>query len=297
MNFRQISKTPQLIVLLTFISLVSCKKSILSSTGSNESNAATLSDTSTSAENAYYDVLNTAFVGVSDNSSVWSTNLIHPGQTSTFSTEGNGLSHLGCAIYSIDDTIPGHYPKTMSLDFGAGCSSGDGIVRKGKITYLFTGSIFKPNSSITVTFSQYAVNGYGIQGAYQITNNSSIANGITFTTKVTNGIITYPDASNFHYNHNRTYTMTAGASTPSIISDDVYSISGNSSFSASDGSSLVSTITTPLVKAVSCHYVSAGVVSFVYDNAFNGTIDFGNGTCDNLATLKVGSISRIITLR
>ena len=236
MNVRHIYKTPQLIVLLTFICLVSCKKSIISSTGSNESSAATLSDTSTSAENAYYDVLNTAFVGVSDNSSVWSTTLIHQGQTSTFSTEGNGLSHQGCAIYSIDDTVQGHYPKTMSLDFGAGCSSGDGIVRKGKISYLFSGSLFTPNSSITVTFNQYSVNGYWIQGAYQITNNSSIANGISFTTKVTNGIITYPDATNFHYNHNRTFTMTAGASTPSIISDDVYSISGNSSFSKSDGS-------------------------------------------------------------
>ena len=42
--------------------------------------------------------------------------------------------------------------------------------------------------------------------------------------------------------------MTAGSATPFDISDDVYTISGNSSFSNSDGSSLVCTITTPLVK-------------------------------------------------
>jgi len=47
---------------------------------------------------------------------------------------------------------------------------------------------------------------------------------------------------------------------------------------------------------VICHNVSAGIVSFVYDNSVSGTIDFGNGDCDNQAVVKVGNIEKTITL-
>jgi len=298
MNFRTIATMGKIIALIALTSLASCKKDGTSS-GSNESNAANLTDSSSGADLAYYDVLNNAFVGFSDNSTVWNASTPHKGQTTTFSTEVQNITnHLGCAIYTIDDTIPGEYPKTMTLDFGTGCTSVDGILRKGKLIYVFSDPLLVPGATATVTFDQYMVNGYGVLGAYTITNNSSEVNGISFNTQVTNGIVTYPGGSNFHYNANRTYTMTAGSATPYDITDDIYSVAGNSSFAASDGSSLVCTITTPLVKAVACHNIGSGVVSFVYDQVVNGTLDFGDGGCDNQAVLKIGAnITRNITLK
>ena len=72
MNFRLIKKsTGKLIALAALISLASCKKDI--SKASQDSPAATLSDSSTAADNMYNDVLNNAFVGFSDNASVWET--------------------------------------------------------------------------------------------------------------------------------------------------------------------------------------------------------------------------------
>jgi hypothetical protein len=216
--------------------------------------------------------------------------------TMSTATEGTGSGHLSCANYTISDSVHGHYPKTLTLDFGTGCSSIDGVLRKGKVIYTFSGPLFTPGTTVSVSFNQYTVNGYGIQGAYAISNNST-QNGISFTTLVTNGIITYPDATNFHYSHNKTYTQTAGASTPFDISDDVYAVSGNSAFSSSDGSSLVLNVTTPLVRKFTCVNITQGVVSFVYNQGISGTIDFGDGTCDNAAELKVGNITRTITLR
>jgi hypothetical protein len=297
MNFRPIATAGKLIALITIISLASCKKDD-SPISSKESNAANLSDSSTAADNAYYDVLNNAFVGFSDNSAVWSESSIRSGKTTTLSTKEDGTgTNLSCALYTIDDTVPGVYPKTMTLDFGSGCTSADGIIRKGKITYVFSNALLLPGSTATVTFNQYVVNGFGLQGAYTITNNSSEQLGLVLNTQVTNGIISYPSTLNYHYNSNKTYTMTAGLATPYDISDDVYSITGNSAFSASDGSSLVFNVTTPLVKAVSCHNISKGIMSFVYDQAVDGTMDFGDGTCDNLATVTVGTISRSVLLR
>ncbi len=297
MNFRPIATTGKLIALITIISLASCKKDA-SPISSKESNAASLSDSSTAADNVYYDVLNNAFVGFSDNSTVWSESSVRSGKTTTLSTKEDGAgTNLSCAIYTIDDTIPGSYPKTLTADFGTGCTSADGIIRSGKITYVFSGPLLLPGVTAAVTFNKYVVNGFGVQGVYTITNNSSEQIGISFNTQVSNGIITYPSTLNYHYNANKTYTMTAGSGTPFDISDDVYSVTGNSAFSDSYGSSIVFNVTTPLVKAVSCHNISKGVVSFVYNQAVDGTIDFGDGTCDDLATVTVGTISRSVILR
>jgi hypothetical protein len=299
MNFRPLKTAGKMIALTAMISLVlgSCKKSDVSNvTASNDSKAATLSDSSTVAENVYYDVLNNAFVGYSDN--VSSMGVSQSGKTTTLSTgtEGTGTGHLSCANYTISDSVHGHYPKTLTLDFGTGCASIDGILRTGKLIYTFNGPLFTPGTTVSVSFNQYTVNGYGIQGQYAITNNST-QNGVSFTTLVTNGILTCPDATNFHYSHNKTFTQTAGASTPFDISDDVYAVSGNSAFSSSDGSSLVLNVTTPLVRNFTCLNITQGVVSFVYNQGISGTIDFGDGACDNSATLKVGNITRTITLR
>ena len=301
MNFRFFKIAGKLITLVAVISMASCKKDSSTSNSTN-TNAATLSDSSTVADNSYYDVLNNAFVGFADNSTVWSSSTLHSGKTSTFSTEhteGVNTGNLSCAIYTLSDTVQGEYPKTLTLDFGTGCTSADGVVRTGKLIYLFSGPLLFPGTTASVTFTNYTVNGYGLQGTYSITNTSSDSTGISISTQVINGIITYPDATNYHYSHNRTYTMIAGSSTVFDISDDVYSITGNSSFSNSEGSSIVWTIASasPLIKAINCRYISKGVVNFTYNQSVNGSIDFGDGTCDNAATITIGSLQQPITLR
>jgi hypothetical protein len=296
MKFRPIATRTKLIALVSLISLASCKKDVTSA-GSNDSNAASLSDSSTAADNVYYDVLNTALVGTSDNISVWSSSAAHAGKTTTLSTDAISTAHLGCAIYSIDDSLPDSYPKTLTLNFGTGCTSADGIIRKGIIKYYFTGPLLVPGDTVTAIFQNYVVNGYGIQGAYTIVNTSTQLIPVAFTTRVTNGIITYPNATNYHYSHYKSFALTSGFATPANITDDVYSITGNSAFSSSDGTSLVFNVTTPLIRAISCPNVSAGVVGFMYDQSVSGTIDFGDGTCDNVATVTVGNIHRTIALR
>jgi len=298
MNFRLISTTGKIIALLAVISLASCKKDA-TATNSEQNNAANLTDSSTTADNMYYDVLNTAMVGFEDNSTVWNVTGTRTGNPTTLSTRVMGSGNIGCAVYSFDNSVPGEYPKTLTLDFGAGCISADGISRSGKVIYLFSGPIVSPGTTVGVTFVNYAVNGYGIQGEYSITNNSSDQVGISINTQVTNGIITYPNATNYHYSHNKTYIQTAGATTPFDISDDVYSISGTSSFSNTEGNTLVFTANplAPLEKAVICPNISKGVVAFSYNQSLSGTIDFGDGTCDKLATIFIGNYHSIINLR
>jgi hypothetical protein len=285
-----------MLALSGLIFATACKKDATKT--SQDASAATLSDSSTVADNAYNDVFVNAFYGYVDEMSYSASNGLHHGGTATNSTEVNTPAHWSCAQYTLATAQGGGYPITLTLDFGTdGCSSSiDGVLRKGKIIYVFSGPFLQPGTTVSASFDQYYVNGYGLQGTCSITNNST-ENGLSFSSQITNGIFTFPDLTNFHYSGNKTVVMTGGASTPFDPTDDVYSITGNSNFSASDGSSLVSNITSALVKKFNCPYISAGVISFTFDQVTKGTIDFGDGTCDHTATLVVGSINATINLR
>ncbi|HEY4156424.1 MAG TPA: hypothetical protein VGM24_13375 [Puia sp.] len=298
MRFRSVYLSGKILAISALFFTTSCKKDIGNSLKSDDAAAASISDSSTVADNAYNDVFVNAYYGYSDNLLTGGSGVLRQGGTTTNAVGVMNHIYLSCASYTVDTTQGTGYPITLTLDFGAdGCSNSiDSIRRQGKIIYVFTGPLVLPGSSVSATFDHYFVNGYGLQGSCTITNTTTLA-GFSFTSQVSNGIFTFPDLTNFHYSGNKTITLTAGSGTPYNVLDDVYSITGNSNFSASDGTSLVSTVSTPLTKAFICPYVSAGVISFVFNQSLNGTIDFGDGTCDHSAELAVGSITRQINLR
>ena len=282
-------------------SMSSCKKdNNTGSSPSNDSTAANQSASSISADNAYDDVFQTAIQTGYDNNIAYRVSLPENGQvqsnavhSKSGSTVSNGVN--GCAIYTVSPNDTTTFPKTITVDFGTGCTSSSGVTRKGIITYIYSGKLIYPGTTVSATFTNYSVNGYQLQGTYSITNNSSLS-GIAFTTKITDGQITFPDASTYTYSGNKTVTQTAGASTLIDPTDDVYSITGSGTF-GSNGNTLVNTISTPLSKAYTCKWVQSGIVSWTCNSNIKGTFDFGNGTCDANAVIKVGSITLNVTLQ
>ncbi len=214
-------------------------------------------------------------------------------------TEGEASSVNGrvesCATVTLSPADTVTFPKTMTIDFGSGCTSANGIVRKGKIIATLSGKIRKSGTTTAVSFSNYYVNDYHVEGTYSITTNSGNGNGVNFTTAVSGGKITYPDGATY-YNYSGTHTLaqTGGIGTVAIA-DDVFSWTGGFTTSSSAGKSLTVSITSPLVKSMSCKNIISGVQAFTY-NVVSGTINYGDGTCDNQATLTVGSKTQTITL-
>jgi len=278
-----------------------CKKdSNSSSSTTNETDAVSLSTSSATADNQYNDVLNMALETGVDGSTTATG--FSPGAYSGTSrpvqvTGGDGTSIPSCAVISVSPADTISYPKTVSIDFGTGCTDGNGVTRKGKITYVFSGKILSPGTTVSVTFDGYSVGGYQLAGAYSITNNSS-GNGVSFMTTITGGQITFPDASYYSYAGTRTVAQTAGAGTLTVL-DNVYSITGSHTYSSSAGKSLVDSITTPLVWQTTCRHIVSGVIGFTYSYngvTLNGTLDYGNGDCDSLATIKVGATTKTVGL-
>lgn len=302
MKINNFTKTILVAVIAIVTMITGCKKdnnnSSSTTTATDDSSASKLSGSSATADNAYNDVLQVAIESGWDNGIAFKSTSPSHGSVETNAahevTTVNGASFT-CASYVLTPG-DGSFPETLVVDFGQGCTSSDGITRTGKITYQFSGKLLAPGTTVSATFASYTVNGYQLEGTYSITNTSSLT-AVSFVTKVTGGKITFPDANYYTYAGTKTITMTAGMQTPSNLSDDVYSINGSNSFASAAGNTLTDSITTTLTKAYACRFIQSGIVSFSYNKNINGTLDFGNGNCDSLATIKVGALTGNVTLR
>ena len=256
------------------VMLHSCKKDKEEKTNNTQTEAVELSVANNIAETMYDDVFNVVLLD---------------GQANNVAGRGNS-----CATVTLNNSDPDTYPKIMTLDFGSGCTGFDGLTRKGKIIATLSGRIRTAGTSITISFDNYSVNDFKLEGEFSITNNSG-NNGLSFTTQTTNGKLTYPGGTLFYtHSGNHTLTQTAGAGTPSFL-DDSFSLTGSGTTTSSLGNSLTVNITTALVKKATCANVVSGVEQFTYNN-INGALDFGDGSCDNQALLTIGSYHQTVTL-
>jgi hypothetical protein len=263
--------------------LTSCKKES-AATAENE-NALQLSASQAAADNLYEDVYDVA-MDAADDAGIYA-------RTTQEAQAAERFTIPVCAVITVTPTGQNVFPKTVVIDFGAGCVNTTGITRKGKITYVFTGKLRTAGTTVSASFDNYMVNNYKVEGVYSILN-SSIGNGISFTTQISNGKITYPDGSFYNYSGNKTVTQTVGQGTANL-SDDEFTLSGLSNYSSSNGTSLTASITTPLVKRFSCKWIVSGVTRYTY-NALNMELNYGNGDCDNKATITMAGQTNEVLL-
>jgi len=200
-----------------------------------------------------------------------------------------------CATVTV--TPQNSFPKTIVIDFGtAGCTSIDGITRKGKINIILSDSVFHPGATAVMTFDNYYVSNFKVEGTITWTNTST-PNGISWTRQIENGKITIP-SGNYYWLHvgTKTVTQTAGAGTPLNLLDDIYSITGNHTVTNPAGKSRTAAITEALEKKTICHNVGKGKIRIEGPNHY-AIVDFGDGTCDRVATISIdGHAPRIILL-
>jgi hypothetical protein len=196
-------------------------------------------------------------------------------------------------------TITGSFPaKNIKIDFGTGCTGAYGVVRSGIINIVLTDSLRKTGSTATITYNNYFVNGFKKEGTIIWTNTTVAGSGTpSWRRQVQNGKITAPGGSFWLHTADINISQTAGANTPNNLTDDIFSIAGTRSITNPAGKSRTSTTLTALQKKASCGNIDKGTLQVQGTNHV-AVIDFGNGTCDNLATISIdGRTPRTILLR
>jgi hypothetical protein len=87
-----------------------------------------------------------------------------------------------------------------------------------------------------------------------------------------------------------------GHNTPFIWRDDVYMISGTHNVVASNGSTLSATATQALEFALNCYWIKSGVIEFQHSALPLIILDYGDGTCDDDATVTINGTTYNIKL-
>lgn len=268
-------KSALLMMLLGFVALTlpSCKKNEeITQTVDSEVATANDSEESESVSDEVGAITDQAYKG---NSIV--------GRSSAQESQLDALSN--CAVITID-TISN--PHIMTIDFGTtNCLCNDGKYRRGQIIVSFTGNYFAQGSVKTTTFNNFFRNDNKIEGTRTVTNLGLNANGnMAWSVSAVNMKVTRTNGQFHTWNSERTRTMVAGYNTTSW-NDDQYLITGNGSGVNANGLSYSANITTPLHRALSCHWIDSGVIAFTRSNGSTRTINFGSGTCDDQAVVTI----------
>lgn len=271
---------------VVLIGFASCKKTDSTSDSSEYESTFELSADQGIADNLTQDANDILNEVTSDKNLQGSGFIFDPNQSQNF---------VSCAAVTV--TPASGFPKTIIIDFGAnGCTSQSGVTRSGIISVNLTDSLRHSGSVATMTFSNYYVSGWKKEGTITWTNTS--ANGIKSWNRVcTDGRITAPGGVRYWlHSGSQVITQTAGSSTPSPL-DDVFTITGSSSVTNAAGINRTATILTPLQKKFICSNIDSGTVKIQGPNHY-ATINYGDGTCDNIATISIdGRPERTFQLR
>ena len=191
---------------------------------------------------------------------------------------------LSCATVTI---TPQHtFPKTIVIDFGTGCTSTDGVTRKGKINIILSDTVRHTGATAVMTFDGYHVQNFKVEGIITWTNTTS-QNGFSWSREIENGKITVPSGNYYWLHDGMTYvTQSAGMATPFNLLDDVFSITGTHTITNPNQVSRTATVTEALEKKTTCVHVSKGKIKIQGPNHF-AIVDYGDGTCDRTATISI----------
>ena len=198
-----------------------------------------------------------------------------------------------CATVTRDTTTN---PKTITIDFGTtNCTCSDGRVRRGKVLVSYTGKYREVGSHIEIGFDNYYVNDNHVEGTRTVDNLGFNADSNLVFHVVVDGTITKTDGTVIDWVCDRTREWIAGFDTDIRI-DDAYKVTGTASGTRSNGINFTAETVTPLIRKVSCHQFVSGQLRLTPSGKPERLIDFGNGDCDNEATVTINGNDYTIQL-
>lgn len=208
-------------------------------------------------------------------------------------TNSNSGSFLtNCA--TVNTVVDGD-SRTRTVDFGTtNCTLYNGNLVRGKIIINFINDFDALTRTINYTFENFYHNDRQVAGSRTVVK-TILQNGNRQATINLNMTVTYPNGNIYTRVGERVREFTEGYGT-TILTDNVFSITGNWKTTLPNGTLHSTTITKPLIVKWSCPNIVSGTISIVRTGA-PWILDYGNGECDNKATLSINGETQNFTLR
>ena len=183
--------------------------------------------------------------------------------------------------------------KTVTIDFGDGCELRNGNFVSGKIILEYERD---PGVSAmkSFEFDGFTFNDKSVEGSGSILREKANENGNPQSTRTGDVTVTWPDGTFANKNGTKVREMIEGQGT-SAWGDNVFLITGNWNFTKRNGTELSATILEALRKELACKFIVSGSVE-LQKNGNTAVLDYGDGACDDLATVTIGDVVREINL-
>ncbi|HAJ99241.1 MAG TPA: hypothetical protein DCM62_04375 [Bacteroidales bacterium] len=182
------------------------------------------------------------------------------------------------------------FPRTVTIVF-TNWKVGEQREKNGTIRIVHTGPMHRIGTTRTMTYENFSIGGNKIEGTKVITN----VDGLNLSVSLTGGKITFLDGTTITRTVTRNREWIAGMNTPRFIWDDEYRITGTVSGVNRAERPYSVQITKPLIRRMACLWIVEGIVLMTNGDR-NVILDYGTGTCDDLATVTANGETREITL-
>ncbi len=203
-----------------------------------------------------------------------------------------------CPVITIKRPEGALWPKTVTLDFGSGCTGFNDNTRSGKIIMVVTGPRLQKGSTRTITFENYYFNEMKVEGTKVFTNKDyNSSNNLVVSVELTGGKVTFPDGKTIERTVSHEREWTGGLLTPNIWDDECL-VTGEASGKTRNDVVYSNTIMTALHWKRACRFITEGIVKMERSNdEIPVTLDYGDGECDAKAVVTRGEQSKEILLR
>jgi len=174
----------------------------------------------------------------------------------------------------------------ITWEFDAnGCTMPNGNTYSGTVVITRDWNLTAQTISGSITFDQFYVNDINIEGGSNFTREINAA-GHPQITHSFDFTVTFPNGDVASRQGTRIREWIQGYSTP-VFSDDVFLVTGMTHIVRRNGVILDAVIVTPLRRELTCPYFVSGTIEITKNNSQTAVLDFGNGTCDDEATLTL----------
>lgn len=172
--------------------------------------------------------------------------------------------------------------KSVTLDFGDGCELPNGHILSGQIEMSYIFDLNANSITIAREFKDFFFNDVAVEGVNTIVKTWKNYKGNIQSEKTIDVTLIWPDGHTATRNGTRTREWLEGKETKTW-GDNVFLISGNVTTTFKNGIVFTSKIIEPLRREMACRFILSGTVEISKGDR-QGTLDYGNGTCDNKAT-------------
>ncbi len=173
------------------------------------------------------------------------------------------------------------FTRTVTLDFGEGCEMNNGNYLSGIITIVYERDPNALTRTIKYSFTNFFFNYKNIEGGGSIFRERMNENGNPQSTKNQDITIIWPNGNSAHRVGVKIREWVEGFGS-GTWGDNVFLITGNWTTEFLNGNINSGIVTTPLRRELACRFIVSGVIALTHNN-HAGTLDFGDGSCDNEA--------------